>query len=118
VVQVFGQFLEEKYNPGGINTRPLNALGRVAADGFRQVIDIPYEFPGAAWTSWSDCVRPMALTYRVGDENFRIERDGISIKICSALFHPECRVNAYFERACQAVDRCLGQVSHLRSGRK
>ena len=47
------------------------------------------------------------------DENFeaRIEQEGISVKICSVLFHPECRTNAYFERACDAVDRCLRQVS-------
>jgi hypothetical protein len=46
ITQVFGQFLEEKYNPKGINTRPIDALKRVAADGFKHAIDIPYEFPG------------------------------------------------------------------------
>ncbi len=106
VIQVFGQFLEEKYNPGGINTRPLDALGRMAADGFRQVIDIPYEFPGDS----VDVLVKLRQAYGVDpprwDENFEthIERDGISIKICSALFHPECRIAAYFERACEAVD--------------
>ena len=120
VVQVFGQFLEEKYNPGGINTRPLDALGRVAADGFRQVIDIPYEFPGDSVDVLVKLRRAYGLDPPRWDENFqtRIERDRVSIKICSALFHPECRVKAYFERACQAVDRCLGQVSRPRSGRK
>ncbi len=120
VVQVFGQFLEEKYNPGGINTRPLDALGRVAADGFRQVIDIPYEFPGDSVDVLVKLRRAYGIDPPRWGENFqtRIERDGVSIKICSALFYPECRVKAYFERACQAVDRCLGQVSHPRSGRK
>jgi hypothetical protein len=117
VVQVFGQFLEEKYNPGGINARPLDALGHVAADGFRQVIDIPYEFPGDS----VDVLVKLRQAYGIDpphwDDNFetRIERDGVSIKICSALFHPECRVNAYFERACEAVDRCLRQVSQVAS---
>ena len=113
VVQVFGQFLDEKYNPGGINTRPLDALRRVVDNGFRRVIDIPYEFPGDT----VDVLIKLRQAYGVDpprwDENFEthIERDGISIKICSALFHPECRINAYFERACETVDRCLRQVS-------
>jgi len=118
VVQVFGQFLGEKYNPGGVNRRPLDALRRVAADGFRQVIDIPYEFPGDT----VDVLVKLRQAYGINpprwDESFetRFERDGVSIKICSALFHPEFRINAYFERACQAVDRCLEQVSDPRSG--
>ncbi|MFQ5821490.1 MAG: hypothetical protein ACE5I5_16020 [Candidatus Heimdallarchaeota archaeon] len=113
VVQVFGQFLEEKFNPGGINTRPLDALRRVAADGFRQVIDIPYEFPGDS----VDCLIKLREAYGMDpplwDKNFetRIESEGVAIKICSALFHPECRINAYFERACEAVERCLKQIS-------
>ena len=112
VVQVFGQFLEEKYNPIGINTRPLDALRRVAADGFQQVIDIPYEFPGDS----VDVLVKLRQAYGIDpprwDENFetRTERNGISVKICSALFYPECRVNAYFERACEAVDRCLCEI--------
>ena len=112
VVQVFGQFLEEKYNPSGVNTRPLDAIRRVAADGFRQVIDIPYEFPGDT----VDVLIKLRQAYGIDPprwaENFetRIERDGISIKICSALFHLEYRINAYFERACEAVDHCLCEV--------
>jgi len=120
VVQVFGQFLEEKYNPGGINTRPPDAVRRVAADEFRQVIDIPYEFPGDSVDVLVKLRHAYAIDPPFWDEKFetRIERDGVSIKICSALFHPECRVNAYFERACEAVGRCLGQLSHPCSGRK
>ncbi|MFQ6106126.1 MAG: hypothetical protein ACE5QF_00855 [Thermoplasmata archaeon] len=113
VVQVFGQFLEEKYNPGGKNTRPLDAVKRAAADGFQQVIDIPYEFPGDT----VDVLVKLRQAYGVDppqwDEKFetRTERYGVPIKICSALFHPERRINAYFERACEAVDRCLAQMS-------
>jgi hypothetical protein len=111
VVQVFGQFLEEKYNPDGINTRPMDALKRVAADGFQQVIDIPYEFPGDT----VDVLVKLRQAYGINpphwDDNFetRIERNGISVKICSALFHPECRTSAYFERACDAVDSLLSK---------
>jgi hypothetical protein len=118
VVQVFGQFLDERYNPGGINTRPLDALRRVAADGLKQVIDIPYEFPGDS----VDALIKLRQAYGVDpphwDENYetRIERDGVSIKICSALFHPGYRINAYFDRASQVVERCLEEVSRRRSG--
>ena len=113
VVQVFGQFIDEKYNPGGIKTRPLDALKRVVADGFRQVIDIPYEFPGDT----VDVLVKLRQAYGIDpprwDENFetRIEQEGISAKICSALFHPECRINAYFDRACDAINRCLSLAS-------
>jgi hypothetical protein len=114
VVQVFGQFLGEKYNPGGVNTRPLDALRRVAAEGFRQVIDIPYEFPGDTVDALVKLRQAYGIDPPHWDENFetRTERNGVSIKICSALFQPECRIQAYFERACEAVDRCAEQVSH------
>lgn len=113
VVQVFGQFLEEKYNPDGINTRPLDALRRVAADGFHHVIDIPYEFPGDSVDNLVKLRQAYGVDPPHWDENFetRIERDGVTIKICSALFHTEYRIKAYFDRACEAVDRCLEQVS-------
>ncbi|MFQ5909240.1 MAG: ferrochelatase [Thermoplasmata archaeon] len=113
VVQVFGQFLEEKYNPGGVKTRPLDALRRVAADGFQHVIDIPYEFPGDS----VDVLVKLRQAYGIDpprwDENFetRAEREGVSVKICSALFNPEFRINAYFERACEAVESCMRQAS-------
>lgn len=113
VSQVFGQFLAEKYNPGGINTRPLDAVKRVATDGFQQVIDIPYEFPGDS----VDVLVKLRQAYGVQppqwDKNFetRVERHGVSIKICSALFHQNYRVNAYYDRASEAVDRCLQQIS-------
>ena len=109
VVQVFGQFLDEKYNPEGINTRPLDAIKRLAAEGFHQVVDIPFEFPGDS----VDVLVKLRQAYGCDpprwDENFesRIEHNDVSIKICSALFHSECRINAYFERACDAVERCL-----------
>ncbi len=113
VVQVFGQFLGEKHNPGGVNTRPLDALMLVAADGFRKVIDIPYEFPGDSVDILVKLRQAYGIDPPCWDENFetRVERNGVSIKICSALFHPECRIEAYFEKACEAVDRCLAKVS-------
>jgi len=120
IIQVFGQFLEEKYNPGGVKTRPLDAVKRVAADGFKHVIDIPYEFPGDS----VDILVKLRQAYGIDpphwDENFetRFKHEGVSIKICSALFYQEYRINAYFERACDAVDRCLAQVSHTLSNQK
>jgi hypothetical protein len=120
VVQVFGQFLGEKYNPGGINTRPLDAVKRMALNGFGHVVDIPYEFPGNSVDILVKLRQAYGLDPPHWDENFetRIERDGVMIKICSALFYPEHRVNAYFERACEAVEICLEQVDHIHSGRK
>jgi protoheme ferro-lyase len=109
VVQVFGQFLEEKYNPGGIKTRPMDAIKRVATKGFQQVIDIPFEFPGDS----VDVLIKLRQAYGINpphwDEKYetRIVYDGVSIKICSALFYPKQRIDAYFERACEAVDHCL-----------
>lgn len=117
VVQVFGQFLGEKYNPGGVNTWPLDALRRVAADGFRQVIDIPYEFPGDTVDALVKLRQAYGIDPPHWDENFetRTERDGVAIKICSALFRPECRIQAYFDRACEAVDRCLEDILRAHS---
>ncbi|MEE9115677.1 MAG: hypothetical protein V3U09_02135, partial [Thermoplasmata archaeon] len=118
VAQVFGQFLEERYNPGGAMTRPLEAVRRVAAEGFQQVIDIPYEFPGDS----VDALVKLRQAYGVDpprwDENFetRTEQHGIPIKICSALFLPENRTQAYFERACDAVDRCLSDTIPAANG--
>ena len=109
VVQVYAEYFEEKYNPGGINTSPLDAFKQVVDDGFQQIIDIPYEWPGDT----VDTLVNLRYAYEIDppywDENFetRFERNGISIKICSALFHPKCRINAYFEKACEAVDQCI-----------
>jgi hypothetical protein len=112
VIQVFGQFLSEKYNPGGINTRPLDAIHRVAVDEFQQVIDIPYEFPGDSVDILIKLREAYGMVPSSWDKNFetRIKRKGVAIKICSALFHSEYRINAYFERACEAVNRCLERI--------
>ena len=109
VVQVFGQFLEEKYNPGGINTRPLDALKHMVDRGFQQVIDIPYEFPGDSVDALVKLRQAYGIDPPYWDENFetQFEREGIPVKICSALFHLKYRIKAYFERACEAVDKCL-----------
>jgi hypothetical protein len=109
VVQVFAEFFEEKYNPGGIKTKPLDAIKRMAADGFQQVIDIPYEWPGDTVDTLVNLRDAYGINPPYWDENFetRFEKYGISIKICSALFHPDYRINAYFERACEAVDQCI-----------
>jgi len=109
VVQVFAEYFEEKYNPGGIKTKPLDAVKQVVDDGFQQIIDIPYEWPGDT----VDTLVNLRYAYEIDppywDENFetRFERNSIPIKICSALFYPECRINAYFERVCEAVDQCI-----------
>ena len=109
VVQVFAEYFEEKYNPGGINTSPLDAFKQVVDDGFQQIIDIPYEWPGDTVDTLVNLRDAYGIDPPYWDENFEtsFERNGISIKICSALFHPECRINAYFERACEAVDQSI-----------
>ncbi len=114
VIQVFGQFLEEKYNPTGINTRPLDALKSVADRGFQRVIDIPYEFPGDSVDALVKLRQAYGIDPPIWDKNFEtlFEREGIKVKICSALFHPEYRINAYFDRACEAVEQCIEKLSH------
>jgi hypothetical protein len=113
VEQVFGQFLEEKYNPGGRNTRPLDALKRVKKEGIDRIIDIPYEFPGDSVDALVKLRQAYGMEPPKWDGNFEthIKPMGIPVKICSALFHPEHRINAYFDRACDAVDICLEKVS-------
>jgi len=114
VIQVFGQFLEEKYNPDGINTRPLDALKSVADRGFQSVIDIPYEFPGDSVDALIKLRQAYGIDPPTWDKNFEtlFEREGIPVKICSALFHQEYRINAYFNRACEAVEQCFEKLSH------
>jgi protoheme ferro-lyase len=109
IVQVFAEFLEEKYNPGGVKTKPLDAIRHVVAEGFQQVIDIPYEWPGDTVDTLVNLRWAYGIDPPFWDENFetRFECNSIPIKICSALFHPECRIKAYFERACEAVDQCI-----------
>lgn len=109
VLQVFGQFLEENYNPGGINTRPLDAVKHLATKDFQRVVDIPFEFPGDSVDVLVKLRQAYGCDPPYWDENFetQIKRNDVSIKICSALFHAKCRINAYFERACEAVERCL-----------
>ena len=109
VVQTFAEYFEEKYNPDGINIGPLDAIRNVVADGFQQVIDIPYEWPGDTVDTLINLRWAYGLKPPYWDKNYetRFESNGIPIKICSALFHPECRINAYFERACEAVDQCI-----------
>lgn len=113
VIQVFGQFLEEKYNPSGINTRPLDALKNVADRGFQKVIDIPFEFPGDTVDALIKLRQAYGIDPPSWDQNFEthFEREGIQVKICSALFHPEYRIKAYFDRACEAVEQCLEKIS-------
>ncbi|MFQ5980416.1 MAG: ferrochelatase [Candidatus Heimdallarchaeota archaeon] len=107
VVQVFGQFLEEKYNPEGINTRPLDAIQRVADQGIKQIVDIPYEFPGDTVDALIKLRQAYGSDPPRWDEKFetRLEHQDINIKICSALFHPEYRIKAYYERACDVVNQ-------------
>jgi len=109
VVQVFAEYTEEKYNPRGIKTKPLDAIKDVVADGFQQVIDIPYEWPGDTVDTLINLRYAYGINPPYWDENFetKFESNGIPIKICSALFHTEYRINAYFERACEAVDQCI-----------
>ncbi|MCK5345790.1 MAG: ferrochelatase, partial [Candidatus Heimdallarchaeota archaeon] len=113
VIQVFGQFLEEKYNPNGINTRPLDALKNVADGGFQKVIDIPFEFPGDTVDALIKLRQAYGINPPSWDQNFEtyFEREGIPVKICSALFHQEYRIKAYFDRACEAVEKCLKKIS-------
>ncbi len=112
VVQIFAEYFEEKYNPDGINIGPLDAIRNVVADGFQQVIDIPYEWPGDTVDTLINLRWAYDLKPPYWDENYetQFKSNGIPIKICSALFHPECRTNAYFERACEAVDECIRQL--------
>jgi hypothetical protein len=108
IVQVFAEYFEEKYNSGGIKINPLDAIRNMAADGFQHVIDIPYEWPGDTVDTLVNLRKAYGIDPPYWDENFetKFESSGISIKICSALFHPEYRINAYFEKACEAVDKC------------
>ncbi|MHA1472569.1 MAG: ferrochelatase [Promethearchaeota archaeon] len=109
VEQVFAEYTEEKYNPRGIKTKPLDAIKDVVADGFQQVIDIPYEWPGDTVDTLINLRYAYGINPPFWDKNFetKFESNGIPIKICSALFFTEYRINAYFERACEAVDQCI-----------
>ncbi|KKM96491.1 hypothetical protein LCGC14_1177630, partial [marine sediment metagenome] len=98
----------------GINTRPLDALKSVADRGFQSVIDIPYEFPGDSVDALIKLRQAYGIDPPTWDKNFEtlFEREGIPVKICSALFHQEYRINAYFNRACEAVEQCFEKLSH------
>ena len=75
-------------------------------------IDIQYEFLGD-----NDALVKLRQTYGIDppswDQNFEtlFEREGFKIKICSALFHEKYRIDAYFYRACEAVEQCLEKMS-------
>jgi hypothetical protein len=107
VFQVFGQFTEERYNPGGEMLTPLKALDIVAWKGFKNIIDIPYEFPGDS----VDVLVKLRNAYgleRLPDWNegyeTRLKKGDVEVKITGANFHPEHWIEPYFEAAVEAID--------------
>ena len=110
VFQVFGQYTERKYNPGGRMLSPLRALDIASSRGFEYVVDIPYEFPGDS----VDVLVKLRNAYglkRLPDWNERYEtrlnHEKVKVKITSALFHPDHWIDSYYQATLEAVERVL-----------
>jgi hypothetical protein len=110
VFQVFGQFTEEKYNPGERLLTPLRAVDIVSKRGFKYVVDIPYEFPGDS----VDVLVKLRNAYGLEElpdwnEEYEthLKHKNINVKITSANFHPEHWVESYYEAAIEAIEAVI-----------
>jgi hypothetical protein len=110
VMQVFGQFLGEKYNPGQVMMSPDRALDEVSSQGFTHVVDIPYEFPGDS----VDILVKLRQAYGLVDlpnwnENYetRLKYKNLDVKITSANFYPEHWIESYRHRTVDAIERVM-----------
>jgi hypothetical protein len=107
VIQIFGQFLEKKYNPDYKMMSPLQALELVSSQGFEYVIDIPYEFPGDS----VDVLVKLRKAYgleRLPNWNEKYETNfkykDVKVKITSASFHPEHWIGSYHQQTVAAIE--------------
>jgi protoheme ferro-lyase len=107
VTQVFGQFLEKKYNPDYKMMSPLQALELVSSQGFEHVIDIPYEFPGDS----VDVLVKLRTAYgleRLPNWNEKHETKfkykDVNVKITSASFKPEHWIDSYTQQTIEAIE--------------
>jgi len=107
VLQVFGQFLEKKYNPNGQMMSPLRALEMASSQGFEYIIDIPYEFPGDS----VDVLVKLRNAYGLKElpnwnEKFEthFKYKGIKVKITSASFHPKHWIDSYHQQTVSAIE--------------
>jgi protoheme ferro-lyase len=108
VFQVFGQFVDKKYHPNSEVLSPLQRLELVSSQGFKHVIDIPYEFPGDS----VDILVKLRNAYgleNLPDWNEKYETyfkyKGINVKIASASFHPEHWVDSYHQQTITALEK-------------
>ncbi len=114
VLQIFGQFLEKKYNPDHKMMDPIQALELVSSQGFKYVIDIPYEFPGDS----VDVLVKLRQAYGLKElpnwnkkYETRLKYKGVNVKISSASFYPEHWVNSYCQQTVSAIDRVINKVN-------
>jgi hypothetical protein len=110
VMQVFGQFLGERYNPGQEMMSPRRALDIVSSQGFTHVVDIPYEFPGDS----VDILVKLRQAYGLKElpnwsKNFetRLKFKDVDVKIASANFYPEHWVESYRQRTVDAIEKVV-----------
>jgi protoheme ferro-lyase len=108
VLQIFGQFLEKKYNPDYKIMSPVQALEQVSSQGFEYVIDIPYEFPGDS----VDVLVKLRKAYgleKLPNWNEKYETSlkykDINVKITSASFHPQHWIDSYYQQTLNAIER-------------
>jgi protoheme ferro-lyase len=108
--QVFGQFLEKKYNPRLEMTSPLRALDHLHAQGYDYVVDIPYEFPGDSVDVLVKLRQAYGLTH-LPNWNAHYETSlkykDIVVKITSASFYPEHWIDAYHQRTVAAIETMI-----------
>ena len=107
VLQIFGQFIEKKYNPDYKIMSPLQAVELVSSQGFEHVIDIPYEFPGDS----VDVLVRLRKAYglkRLPDWNEKYETyfkyKDVNVKITSASFHPEHWIDSYHQQTVATIE--------------
>jgi protoheme ferro-lyase len=110
VMQVFGQFLGERYNPGQKMMSPQRALDIASSQGFTHVVDIPYEFPGDS----VDILVKLRQAYGLKElpnwsENYetRLKFKDLDVKITSANFYPEHWIESYRQRTVDAIERAI-----------
>jgi hypothetical protein len=112
VLQVFGQFLEKKYNPDSKMMSPLQSLDLVSSQGFEYVIDIPYEFPGDSVDVLVKLRRAYGLE-KLPNWNEKYETylkfKDINVKIASASFHPKHWIDSYHQQTAAAIGRQVNE---------
>lgn len=110
VMQIFGQFLGEEYNPRQKMMSPRRALDVVSSQGYTHVVDIPYEFPGDS----VDILVKLRQAYGLKElpdwnEKYetRLKHNEVKVKITSANFYPEHWIESYRQRTVDAIDRVV-----------